>query len=170
MLRRRSEREDQPSPEFPRTKVGQFLRAAVLIDVELRRKLSAKLGGDKPGWNYDEPAVVQAACELAVRRLWSGHYDIRDITAAVTFIRDANAAARGTAGYGQLEMEAVIRSALGETDIDLSGIIPPTVFEIQGAVTGYAVLKLRLSEGEIDGLIVEAENIAFQRGWNPPLA
>jgi hypothetical protein len=167
---RRTRRDQPPTAPLPRTIVGQFLRAMMQHNVELRKQLSAKLNGGKFGWKYDEPAVVQAACELAVRRLWGTNYDVRDITELVTFIRNASIERRGRSKYGQLEMEAVIRSALGETDIDTSGIIPPDVFEIQGVMVGAAIRKLGLSQPEIDQLLVEAENIAFERGWNPPLA
>lgn len=163
MLRR--SREDK----LPRTIVGQYLRALTTGDAMLWRQLSAKLGGGKPGWNYDEPAVIEAACELTVRRLWGTNYDLRDITAAVTFMRAADQSG-GRTPPGQLEMEAIIRAALGETDVDTSGIIPPTTFEVHIAVTGYAMRKLDLSQAEIDQIIVDAENRAFERGWNPPLA
>jgi hypothetical protein len=169
MRRRRLPAEGQPPAELPRTVVGQFFRAITTGETALRKKLSAKLGGGKPGWNYDEPAVIETACQLAVRRLWGTDYDVRDITAAVTFMRQADQAG-GRTPPGQLEMEAIIRGALGEPDVDTSGIIPPIIFEVEIAVTGYAIRKLSLSQTEIDRLIVEAENIAFERGWNPPLA
>jgi hypothetical protein len=167
---RRSQHGKQPPSVYPRTFIGQYLDAMIGGHLERRRQLSEKLGGGKPGWNWDEPAVVQAACELAVRRLWGTNYDVRDVTAAVTFMREASKERRGQAPYGQLEMEAVIRVALGEIDVDMSGIIPPTAFEIQIAVIAYAAAKLELSDSEVDQVIVEAENIAFDRGFNPPLA
>jgi hypothetical protein len=136
-------------------------------DVTLRRQLAARLGGES-GWIYDEPAVIEAACELAVRRLWATGYDVRDITATVTFMREVNLEA-GKNPPGQLEMEAVIRAALGETDVDTSGIRPPAKMEIQGAVAGFAMRRLSLGQQEIDQLIDEAENITSRRGWNPPL-
>jgi hypothetical protein len=37
-------------------------------------------------------------------------------------------------------------------------------------VTGFVVFKLALSEEEIVQLVTQAEQIAFERGWNPPLA
>jgi hypothetical protein len=155
---------------MPRTIIGQFLRAMIQGNVELRKQLSAKLNGGKLGWKYDEPMVVAAACKLAVRRLWGRDYDVRDITELVTFMRNASIERRGRTKYGQLEMEAVIRAALGEADVDTSGIIPPDIFEIEGAMVAVAIRKLGLSQPEIDQLLVEAENIAFERGWNPPLA
>lgn len=151
------------------TVVGLWLQAMLVGDAEARRSLTRRLNGGKQGWNYDEPAVVEAACELAVRRFFGSGYDVREITAAVSWMRSADQA-KGKTPHGQLEMEAVIRSALGEADVDIGGIIPPVLMEIRGAALGYAVLKLGLREPEIAELIVEAENVAFKRGWNPPLS
>jgi hypothetical protein len=67
-------------------------------------------------------------------------------------------------------MEAVVRSALGEADVDVSGIIRPVLMEIRGAALAYAVLKLGLTQPEMTALIAEAENVAFSWGANPPLA
>jgi hypothetical protein len=153
----------------PRTVVGLWLRAMLMRDVEVRRQLTRELNGGKKGWNYDEPAVVQAICELMVRRFFGTNYDVREITAAVSFMRAADQAQNKTP-HGQLEMEAVIRSALGETDVDISGIIPPVLMEIRGAATAYCSFKLALREPDVIQMIAEAERIAFERGWNPSLA
>jgi len=50
-------------------------------------------------------------------------------------------------------MEAVIRLALGEQDVDTAGITAG-----------------RLGEADVDQLITDAEKDAVERGWNPPLA
>lgn len=54
----------------PSTAVGVWLRASLLDQRELRRKLTTTLNNGKPGWNDDEPAVVEAACEIAVREFF----------------------------------------------------------------------------------------------------
>ncbi len=54
----------------PRTTAGLWLRAGVFGDRDSRMRLSKRLNGGKPGWNEDEPAVAEAACELAVGRLF----------------------------------------------------------------------------------------------------
>jgi hypothetical protein len=149
--------------------MGMWLRALLLHDAETRKWLSRQLNGGKLGFNRDEAAVVQAACELAVQRLWGSDYDVGEITAAVSFMREADLE-NGKNRYGQLEMEAVIRAALGETATDLSGIPRPLAFEIQIVSTGYAVRMLALAEADVTQLLVEGERIAFERGWHPPLA
>ncbi|HCU93515.1 MAG TPA: hypothetical protein DHU96_12615 [Actinobacteria bacterium] len=159
----------RPAAAQPRTVMGLWLRAMLLRQAEVRKKLSPQLNGGKIGFNRDEAGVVQAACELAVRRLWGSDYDVRDVSAAVSFMREANLQ-QGKEPHGQLEMEAVIRAALGETEVDLSGIPRPLAFEIQIVATGYAARVLALTEPEVDQLLMEAERTAFSRGWNPPSA
>ncbi len=162
-LRRRSRN------TMPRTIVGLWLRGLMLRDPEIWRPLSPRLNGGKLGFPREEASVVHAACELAVREYWGKDYDVRDITAIVMFIREADLA-NGKTPYRQLEMEAVIRSALGETDVDMSGIPRTAVFEIQIVMAGFIAVKLSWSEPKINELIIEAEQAAFSRGWHPPVA
>ena len=165
-MRRGVKRSRSPMPS---TVIGLWLRAFLLRDAQTRRALTAKLNGGKRGWSHDEAGVVPAASELAVRLFFGAHYDIRAVTEAVSFMRDADLAG-GTTPHGQLEMEAVIRSVLGEADVDTSGINPQVAFEIQGAITAYTVFKLNVPEPEVLRLICQAEQIASDRGWKPPRA
>lgn len=151
-------------PARPRTVVGMWLRAAFLLQSESRNRLASKLNGGKDGWNYDEPAVVEAACELAVRRYFPADPDIREITAMA---RDMYAASKRLPGV--LEVEAVIRAALGEPGISVDDIKPPELMGIRGAVVGYLIINLK-ADIAVDQLIIEAEDVAFSRGWLPPLA
>jgi hypothetical protein len=41
---------------------------------------------------------------------------------------------------------------------------------MRGLVFIYACASLRMHERAVHRLIVEAERIAFEQGWNPPLA
>lgn len=154
----------------PRTCVGQWLRAALLQQRELRDRLRPKLnGGRQTGWNDDEPAVVQAACEAAVARFFGADYDVRDVTAFAALLRQA-AGDDPNPMYDQLKNEAVIRLALGEPDVDTQGITPGQMFSIRGNVLAGVVGKLGLGEADVDQLITDAEKVAVERGWNPPLA
>jgi hypothetical protein len=140
----------------------------LLRQTELRDRLKTKTnGGNAKGWNNDEPAVIEAACELAVGRFFGAGYDVRAITEFVAVLREATA---HDPTYDQLKTEAVIRAALGEKDVDLTGITPDQKYLIRAAVVTLVYGKLRLSEGDVDQLITGAEKIAFKRGWNPTLA
>jgi hypothetical protein len=156
------------SPSKPRTYIGQWLRATLLSERDLRRQLSQMLNGGRDGWNDDEPAVIEAACELAVRRSFGANYDIREISAFVSEMR-ARIQQNGTAP-GQLEMEAVIRVALGETEVDIGGIRRSELLNIRTVVTGNVCEKLELDKSAIDKLITDSEQAAFDRGWKPPIA
>jgi hypothetical protein len=136
---------------------------------ELREQLVGRLNGGQRGWNRDEAGVMLAACVLAVNFYFGPGYDVRSITELVSHIRETVMAGGGTM-RGQLEMEAVIREALGESDIDMSGISGGVAFEVQGIVTAVIASKSGLSESRIDELLIEAERMAFARGLNPPLA
>lgn len=135
---------------------------------ELRDRLSSNLnGGRGGGWNDDEPAVVEAACELVARRFFGASYDVRTITAFVAEMREATA---NNPPLDQLKAEAVIRLALGERDVDDRGITAGQKYLIRSLVTVFGCGKLRLKEADIDQVVTEAEKIAVERGWKPPLA
>jgi hypothetical protein len=157
----------QPSVQ-PSTVIGLFLRATVLGQADERRRLTPQLNGGQRGWNYDEAAVAQAACELAASKYFGTDYDLGKVSEAISFLREVNIA-KGTATPPQKEMEAVVRSALGDTNISLSDITPPVAFITHGALATYVVQKLGWSEPQVVGLIRRAEKVAFDRGWNPPL-
>jgi len=54
----------------PRTHIGRSLRALFLNQQELRKELQGTLNGDRPGWNNDEPAVVELVSQVILRRLF----------------------------------------------------------------------------------------------------
>jgi len=152
----------------PRTYVGRWLWATMRKDRELADRFGSLLNDGQPGWNLDEPSVVQAAAELIARRLFRADYDVREVTAIVADMRAR--LQKVSTPPGQLEMEAVVRAALGETDVALDGIRPSVRLRIQLAIIGKALYELALGESDIDQLVADAERIAFERGWSPSLA
>lgn len=58
----------------------------------------------------EEPAVIEIACEFAVRRYFRSSINIAEIAA---FVADMRGRVRSTSPPGQSETEAVIRLALG---------------------------------------------------------
>lgn len=160
-------RSKQTPTSQPSTCVGRWLRAGLLDQRELRKQLNTTLNNGKPGWNDDEPAVVEAACEIAVRRFFGADYDVREITSFVSQVRSK---IHSVEPPDQLRTEAMIRSALGESDVVTSDITAGQKFNIRVSVLGQAKLLLGLDAAAVDRLILEAERVAFERGWNPPLA
>lgn len=153
----------------PRTYVGQWLRAGIFEDRDTQMRLGARMnGGQKIGWNDDEPAVAEAACELAARRFFGLHYDVRQVTAFVAELRERVKNSRTP--ISQLEAEAVIRSALGERDVTIGDLRRSTLFNVRCLATGQLCLRLGLNRQEVEQLISAAENMVFDRGWNPPIA
>jgi hypothetical protein len=60
----------------PRTIVGRWLLATILGHEDQRDQLVTRLNEDESKWRkYDEPAVVEVACWLAIRRLLPANAD-----------------------------------------------------------------------------------------------
>jgi hypothetical protein len=155
----------------PRTNVGLWLRAILLGDHELYNRLWHRLNGGRKGWNDDEPAVVEAACELAVGWLFGAARTDSAITnfgvtALVTDMRTKMATRR--VPPAARDMAAVIRAALGERGTELTGIDPVDLFNIRAAVTVAASDRLALTDAAVTELVSGAEAVAVARGWNPP--
>jgi hypothetical protein len=145
--------------------MGQWLRAALLNQVELRNQLNTSLNNGKPGWNEDEPAVMAAAAELAAREYFGDEYDVRAITEFVSRLR---ARIHSVQAPPQLEMEALIRSALGETDVVVSDIRADKKYTHRLKIVVQIKILLGWDEPKVDRVIVAAETKAIERGWNPP--
>lgn len=150
------------------TVVGRFLQALIGGDVAERQRFQAQLNGGRPGWSYDEAAVVQATCELACQQHWGIEYHGGDISNAASVIHDATQ--RTASPHSQEDVEAVIWSALSESGTGIATLAPPALFEIQGAVTAYIARMLQWPPQLTGALLARAEQVSFDRGWNPPLA
>lgn len=150
----------------PRTYVGQFLRATFLNQRELRDELKARLNDGNPGWNDDEPAVVDFSCRLVLRRFFGNEYSAGDVT---DFIDFTEMAAADDPLFDRLEAEAVVREALGETGIDTRGINRARKFVLRGMTAGIGALIIELGEASVDEIIVDSERMAFEQGWKPSL-
>lgn len=150
----------------PRTYVGQWLRAAFLRQRELRKELQSTLNGGKPGWNDDEPAVVELAFETVLRRLFGDAYDASDITNLVDILRSAT---EGDPPVDQVKAAALIRETLGESVPAVGDIDPGQKFVLRFMLAGTAAFVLDLDEAAVDEIITDSERIAFERGWKPPI-
>lgn len=112
----------------------------------------------------DANSVTRAAFEVAVRRMWKPGVDVRKI---VSFVDDLRATF--SEEIPALETQILIREALGEdvstSDIDLWR-------EIVAKTSALAGIKdvMAWDERTVNAVLVEAEAIAAQRGYNPTLA
>jgi hypothetical protein len=158
---------DAEGPMEPRTHVGRWLLATLLNQQAERQRLSRMLNNGERCWNYDEPGVMEVACQLAVRRLFSESIDVREIT---KFVMELRSRVHSTTPPDQLEAESLIRAALGDHDVVVSDINSMNIFTAYGAILGHATQRLALSEDDIRKLIRESERLAFEQGWKPPLA
>jgi hypothetical protein len=124
------------------------------------------VNGGRDGWNDDEPAVVEAVFEQAMRSFFGTEYSIGDISA---FVEDTREAAASEVAVDQLAAEALIRYALDETDITVIDITRGQRYVLRGVFTAAAVGRLGIDEAAVNQLITEGERLAFERGWRPPL-
>jgi hypothetical protein len=139
----------------------------LLRQYELRDQLRPTLNNGRRGWNDDEPAVVQAAGEITLRQYFGADPDVR---AVAKFVAELQEAAKNGVQFSRLKTEAVIRSTLGEADVDTTGITSGERFQMYLLSIPMTRRGVKFTEKEADQLIVEAERIAFDRGWHPPLA
>ena len=156
-------------PAAPRTAVGQFMASTLDGDMArsqyLRTRLQSGPGGVlHPG----DVAFMEVAAELTALRYLGADYDVREVTALVA--QGKAAVAGSSTEFGHLEAEAVFRVALGEEDVDLTGITRKDLYTLRTYLIILVALKQAWSEAEIRELIVQAEDAAFDRGAEPPLA
>ena len=102
-----------------------------------------------------------------MRACFGTGYDVRDVTAFAARLREASGE---NLGGGLMRLEALLRSALGEVDVDVTGIPLDVRAAAHAVATGFALHRLPSGERMVRGLVVEAETRVFERGGNPPLA
>jgi len=150
---------------LPVTKVGRWLRAAMLGQRELRDQLAKTMTGRAQRWTYGDPAVVQTASELLARGYFGPLPRDDEIEWLAGIVCQATA---GDRNIDQRTAQAVIRSALGPAD--LAGITSDHRFLVLSIMVGLLGPWLELDQTTVDTLIGEAERMAFKRGAHPSLA
>jgi hypothetical protein len=136
---------------------------------ELRDKLAATLNGGSRGWNDDEPAVVEAGCELVLRRYYGpAGADEASVAWLATALREAFAADKRP--IDEHQVQTVIRAALGDTTGDLGTDVSGDAYRVRAVVAAFLSVRMSLDAAAVDEILREAERVAFERGWHPPLA
>jgi hypothetical protein len=137
---------------------------------ELRDNLVSTLNKGEPiGWNDDEPAVVVACCELAIRQCWPDGPTQTDVE-ALCALCDAAFTQSGVKPVSPGSIDAVIRATLRGNDARARGVSSGDSYRISTLLAGLLADQADLSETEVDELIKKAERAAFDRRWHPPLA
>lgn len=147
--------------QLPRTLMGRFLRASMLR----QREESDKVAERFPEFSsLPSLHVMIASFDIAIRRLFAPGADLAEISAFVAAIREA---------FGpdvpSLETEALIRHILGD-DVEIDDIPPRTRTLAMVLVLGAVADYLKRDVNEVDAVLLEAEQLVFDRGFEPELA
>jgi hypothetical protein len=140
--------------------MGQFLRATMLRWEDERVRLSAEV---KRTGSVGANALICAAFEVAVRRWFTRGLDLREISGFAADMRRA---------FGpevpMLEVDALIRGELGDEvstdDIDIRQEIGAKVLTLCSVAD-----LLDRDEAAVNAILIEAEAIAKERGFQPTL-
>jgi hypothetical protein len=155
---------------LPHTYVGLWLRALMLDQRERRDNLVSTLNnGEAIGWNDDEPGVVVACCELGLRHCWPDAPTQAEVE-ALCKLCEAAFAQSSAKPVSAVSIEAVIRAALNGNDDRAPGVSRGDSLRICTVLAGVLSAQANFSELQVDNLIKDAERIAFDRRWHPPLA
>jgi len=134
-----------------------LFRAAVREDSETVDRLSEEIGQDN--WSAVAGRIA-AVFGLAVHRKFGSESDVRAIT---EFVADTRADIDEGEDIRPLEAEALIRAALGETE--LAEGIPPDVAVPTQVVLAIKILRdEHLSGKDVNELLGEAESLAQRWG------
>lgn len=155
---------------LPRTWVGRWLRAAMLDQRDERDRLVAHLnGGSSAGWNDDEPAVVQAAIDLVLKRYFGpGHPDPAVLEELLDLVTSALTADKRP--QDAKNAEVVINFSLGKDSHGVDEVARIHRFRLRAIVVALASEKMDLGDADVSALLREAERLAFERGFQPTLA
>jgi len=124
-------------------------------------KLTARLNSGRRGWNDDEPAVARIACELMLPRYFGAGYDVRAVSA---FAREIVEKTGDGLGLGRFAVEALLRSCLGETEVDITGIRADAMMTVHVLAAGLATIRLGYDASDVRQLAADAESAAIGQG------
>ncbi|MEU4554217.1 hypothetical protein [Micromonospora violae] len=141
----------------PSSIMGRWLRADAVRDVAARDGLP-----DDPA-DEDAGGVIDAAFELVVHKRFAPDCHVRDIT---LFVSEVARQFRQKKYFPVREAEAMLRECLGEP-APTGDIEPVVAGVIKTQVIKALVEELALFDVELDRLLVEAEQLAVERGYRP---
>jgi hypothetical protein len=125
-------------------------------------------GGSATGWNDDEPAVVIATMDLLFRRYFSPDRMSNDkVERLIEVVNQALVSVDRR--DDSAKAEALISAALDAHDHGADQIPPADRYQLSGLVVCTASSILGLEEADVNGVLREAERLAFEQGFRPPL-
>lgn len=149
----------------PQTVMGRFLAATSLSQRGVADELGKQIPAGKNGFfRDDEAAIAEKACGLAAEAYFGKDYNVRAVTEFARHLREVWI---GDYKLGVIQFEAVLRAAMGETDVDLSGITRPALTNAQSVTASYICRLLKMDEAAVNALMADAEAAVIARGWKP---
>ncbi|MGW4462970.1 hypothetical protein [Micromonospora sp. NPDC004704] len=136
-----------------RIELSDLIRAIARRDWGSADRLIAEL--DQLGWQ-GSTQVIGAAFAIAVHRRFDSTSDLREITRLVAETRSQFEDSRQLSA---LEMEGLIRAALGEVDL-VDSITPDDALQIQIVMLGKLLRDEDLTEPQLEEFISEVEETA----------
>jgi hypothetical protein len=136
-----------------RTELHDLIRAMARRDLGTIDRLTAEL--DQLGWPAG-PQVIGVAFALAVNRRFGEAQGIRDIP---QFVAETRSEYEGGEELPALDMEGLIRAALGEAEL-AEHISPEVSVPIQIVVLGKLLQDANLSEPELEEFVSEVDQVA----------
>lgn len=102
--------------------------------------------------------MIGAAFALAAHRRFHGYSDLREISG---FVAETRSQYQQGHELPALEMEGLIRAALGETDL-MDSISPDVALPAQIVILGTLLQDESLTEAELEAFIKEVEEVAAE--------
>ncbi|WBB93405.1 hypothetical protein [Verrucosispora sp. WMMC514] len=139
------------------TPQGHFLHAVLLGDRSLARRLQSRAKQDATAY----AAVLEGAFVVVIGRLRQTRFGPTEIR---LFSQQVMGRIRADAGVTVDDVSRIIHLELGNV-VSGDDVVPAHSVAGQQAVVAAATTELRLTPGEIDRVISEAESLARQWGF-----
>jgi hypothetical protein len=136
-----------------RIELSDLIRAIARRDWGTADRLIAEL--DRLGWQGG-PQVIGAAFAIAVNQRFESTSDVREVTRLVA---DTRSQFEDSGQLSALEMEGLIRAALGEVEL-ADTIKPDDALQIQIVILGKLLQDADFTEPQLEEFISEVEETA----------
>ena len=154
-------------PQRPRTYIGLYLDATYHHRTEEAKQSLPKLDEGPAGWDPEMASVVEAACDIGVSRL----FPTRPAASAVSDFIGTFAGRAGAADPLEIlthpNLEAIVWHSIDSAS-PVDDLSEQRRHILRGVVAGRCTVALGLDAAAITQFVIDAEDMAFQRGYRPP--